>query len=135
MQMQILRSYIPTALLLLLASIICGMSSCVHVPIADFEECSPIPNVVSDTPPDFGAACDQFLKSNQQILTHDQWVATQRAWISHGNGVNCIPSGALADLKKEIEKLCSVAKCDYATKLIILSGIQRMQQTAALVSP
>jgi hypothetical protein len=90
---------------------------------------------VSDTPPDFGAVCDQFLHSNQKIIDHDTWVVTQKNWLSQSNGISCVPSSAVANLKKEVEKLCSVAKCDYNTKQTILSGLERMQTTATLALP
>lgn len=107
-------------------------SGCNEVDIKDFQGCSPIPNVMSPTPPDLGAVCDQFLVSNQQILSHDEWVATQAQWNAEGKGVECVPTSAIADLKKEVEKLCSVVKCNYIIKQKIIAGLERLQATAAL---
>jgi hypothetical protein len=105
-------------------------SGCDDVDVADFQGCSPIPNTVTDSPPDFGAACDNFLTSNQLILTHVQWVATQASWIKAGSGVECVPTSAIANLKKEVEKLCSVAKCTYTQKAILMAGLDRLAATA-----
>lgn len=121
-----------TLLMALLTPLVEGCST---VTVNDFQECSPIPNFESETPPDFGAVCDNFLKPNQLILNHEEWVATQKKWIAAGNGVDCVPSSAVGDLKREVEKLCSVAKCDYATKAavaVVVKGLERIQATAAL---
>jgi hypothetical protein len=120
--------FVMMGLLLLLCS---GFSKCA-VDVVDFQECAPVPNFVSETPPDYGAVCDQFLVPNQKIISHDEWVTTQKLWLAAGNGISCVPSSAIANLKKEVEKLCSVANCKYSELKTIIAGLDRMQQSAAL---
>jgi hypothetical protein len=90
------------------------------VPIHDFPACSPLPGSL-------GATCDNFLTSNKQILNEAQWQALIVQWQDAGQALECIPSGAYGDLKAEIEKLCSVHKCDEATKQVLLKGLARIQ--------
>jgi hypothetical protein len=68
-------------------------------------------------PGGLGAACDNFLTSNQLILNQAQWEALQTSWQNAGNAVECTTSSTVGDLKSEIEKLCSLTTCDYQTTL------------------
>lgn len=96
------------------------LSSCGHVPIKDEEFCSPIPD-------NLGATCDNFLTANQQILDEDQWLALQANWQKAGNATECTTSGTVGDIKAELEKLCSVAPCDYAVKAQLLRGLEKIR--------
>lgn len=91
------------------------LSSCA-VPIKDEQFCSPLPG-------DLGAVCDNFLTSNQLILSKAAWDALQKKW----GAVECTSAVTIGDLKQELEKLCSVAKCDYATKQLITEGLQKIE--------
>lgn len=89
--------------------------------VVDEQICSPIPG-------DLGAVCDNFLTSNQQILTQDAWVNLQATWASQGYATECTTSQTIGDIKEEIEKLCSVAKCDYDTKQKIVTGLKKIEK-------
>ena len=71
--------------------------------------------------------CDNFLTSNQQILSETQWEALEASWNAAGEAIECVNSGVLGDLKSEIEKLCSKTTCDYATQQLILNGLGKIQ--------
>lgn len=83
-------------------------------------------------PGDRGAVCDNFLTKHPQTLNQAQWIALQNRWNAEGNAVACTTSGYEGDLKAEIEKLCSQAKCDYQTKMLFINGLTRMEKTADL---
>lgn len=83
------------------------ISSCA-VQIQDATYCALIPG-------NNGAVCDSFLTSHQQILTQAQWDILQGEWENGGNAVECTPSSAVANLKQELELLCSKTACDYQT--------------------
>lgn len=92
------------------------------VQIKDFQYCSPVPG-------NLGATCDQFLTANQQILDEAQWQALQLAWIQSGQAIECTQSQTVADLKAEVEKLCSKTLCTYATAQAVravVSGLDRI---------
>ena len=89
------------------------------VAIHDFEACALIPG-------DNGAACSFFLEQGGVTLTQDQWQALEASWNSQGLAVECVNSQAISDIKQEIEQLCLVAPCDYATKKKILAGLGRL---------
>jgi hypothetical protein len=91
--------------------------------IKDFQYCSPIPGGL-------GAACDNFLTANQQILDQATWLALQANWAAQGQATECTTSQVVGDLKAEIEKLCSVTKCSYVTAAkvqVIVSGLKKIQ--------
>lgn len=90
------------------------------VKIADFQVCSPIPGANT-------TVCDWFLHSDQQILTEPQWITQQVLWQSQGQAVECVNSQTLGNIKKEIEKLCSVWKCSYSAQTKITTGLQKLQ--------
>lgn len=112
MQMPILLWPILTGVLLL--------ANCNSVPISDAQFCSPIPG-------DLGATCDNLLSKNQEILTQDQWVNRQAEWQAQGFSTECTTSKTIGDIKGEIEKLCSVTKCNYQVKQKILKGLSKIQ--------
>lgn len=89
-----------------IATALLTLSSGCAVPIHDAQFCSPLPGGL-------GAVCDSFLTSNQQILTQDQWVAMQISWQSQGQAIECTTSQTFADIKAELEKLCSESDCSY----------------------
>ena len=95
------------------------LNSCA-VQIHDETFCSPIPG-------NLGAVCDNFLTPNQQILTEDGWVELQATWAAQGEATECTQSGTLGDIKEEIEKLCTIAKCNYPTKKALLDGLNKIQ--------
>jgi len=96
-----------------------SLSACA-VHINDMQFCSPIPG-------NLGSVCDNFLTSNQKILTQEEWTALQNEWMSKGLSVECTNSEALGNIKREIESLCSKAQCDYQTKTAILNGLSKIQ--------
>lgn len=103
------------------------LSSCA-VKIKDEQFCAPMPGHM-------GAVCDNFLTANQLILDEAAWQALQASWVSGGFAVECTTSQTLGDIKGEIEKLCSVAKCTYETKVqlaAIIKTIKRMQAVATI---
>jgi hypothetical protein len=80
------------------------------VTISDEQVCSPIPYGL-------GAACDNFLTSNPQTLTEEQWTALQDTW-----GVTeCVSVKTLGDVKAELEDLCSKTACSWQTTQAISS--------------
>ncbi len=93
------------------------LSSCA-TPIHDFQACAEIPGDRCTPPPTQdpligGAVCDNFLTSNQLTLNRTQWQALKDTWESQGDAVVSIRSSDLANLKAEIEKLCSTTSCTY----------------------
>lgn len=110
----------PKVLSLMTMAVLAISTSSCAVAINDAQFCSPMPGGV-------GAVCDWFLSSNQQILTGPQWSTLQDKWQSSGLAVECTTSKTLGDLKKELEKLCSLAPCDYAVKQQIVNGLNKIQ--------
>lgn len=112
------RLFIATVLLAL------SSSSCakfkIPVKINDMQFCSPIPGGL-------GAVCDNFLTNNRMLLDAQGWEDLQDRWIAEGYSVECTPSRSLGDIKAEIEKLCSVAPCDYQVKKKVLQGLRKLQ--------
>lgn len=102
-----------------MAALLLLVSACA-VPIHDEQFCSPVPG-------GNGAVCDNFLISNQLILTELEWQALQAKWIAAGQAVECTQSQTLGDIKGEIEKLCSMTACNYAVKTKILKGLTKIQ--------
>lgn len=94
-------------------------ASC-SVPIHDAQFCSPVPG-------GYGAICDNFLTSAPTTLTEDEWLALQAKWEQAGEAVECTTSQTLGDIKESIEKLCSIASCDYSTQQKIVSGLKKIQ--------
>ena len=95
-----------------------ALSSC-SVMIHDFTACSPLPGGL-------GATCDNFLTSNQRILDQIQWEAQQKAW----GAMDCMGSIDVANLKTEIEKLCSKETCTQEEKKAreaLNDGLERIQ--------
>lgn len=90
------------------------LASCGSVEIKDVQFCSPIPGGL-------GAVCDNFLTSNQLILDEIQWTILKDSW----QVVECTSYASLADMKAEVEKLCSVTKCTYEMKKAI-AGLNRI---------
>lgn len=99
------------------------LNSCT-VQIHDEQFCSPIPQ-------QGGAVCDNFLSSNQLILSEHQWQALQMDWMSQGMSVQCTNSQAVGDYKAEIEKLCSKTPCSYDLKKT-LQGLNKMLDNGRL---
>ena len=91
------------------------------IPIHDEQFCSPIPGGL-------GAVCDNFLTSNQLILSQDQWNALQNKWIASGQAVECTTSKTVGDIKAEIEELCSRVSCDDLTQTAILNGLNKIKK-------
>lgn len=89
--------------------------------IDDEQFCSPIPGAL-------GAVCDNFLTSDQQIKTQEEWLALQAQWNASGLAVECMSSQAVGDLKREVEELCSQTQCDENTKQIIVSGLAKIEK-------
>lgn len=109
----------PIVLLFILTALLVLVSGCaVHV--KDMQFCSPIPG-------NLGAVCDNFLSSNQLILDQAGWAALQAKWALAGNAVECTTSQTLGDIKSEIEKLCSVARCDYRIQQKVIQGLNKLQ--------
>jgi hypothetical protein len=63
-----------------------------------------------------GATVDNFLTANQQILDGPGLLAQIAAMNSSGEAAVVISQSAVANLKKEIEDLCSRTKCSYQEK-------------------
>lgn len=104
---------------LFMMTVACLFTSCA-VHIHDEPFCALIPG-------NQGAVCDNFLTSNQQILNEPEWMVLQMKWATAGQATECTTSDSVGDLKAEIEKLCSIAPCDYDTKTKIISGLQKVQ--------
>lgn len=102
------------------------LSSGCAVPIKDFRYCSPVPG-------NLGAVCDNFLTDNQTILDQSQWLALQAEWIAAGQAIECTQSQTVGDLKKELEKLCSVTTCAYEVEQQvkqIVSSLEKIETTS-----
>lgn len=108
--------------LLSLGATVALLSTSCAVQIHDDPWCSPVPG-------GFGAVCDNFLTSNQRILTEAKWEALQMSWITAGKALECTNSDTVGHVKGEIEKLCSMVACDYQTKQAILDGLDRIVGT------
>ena len=113
----------PTKLSLLLMGVL-SLSSCETVPIHDMQVCSQLPM-------NYGAVCDSYLTDNHLVLTESQWVELQNSWMASGQTVECTSSQTIADIKAELEKLCSVTSCSYETKQIIKNLKKALQTHAA----
>jgi hypothetical protein len=119
-------------------ALLLALSACA-VQIKDEQFCSLIIN-----PDDFSiitVACDNFLSSNPQTLTGQQWLSQVVASEASGIAPECTTSQALADMKAEVEKLCSEQKCDDQTQAMVtnlvngLTKIHAKAQQALLVIP
>ena len=95
-------------------------SSC-SIQIHDFTACALVPG-------NNGASCDDFLSSNQQILTESQWEAMEATWNSQGQAVVCVQSQTIAQIKAEIEKACSEVSCNYQQVSQVLSGLKKIEK-------
>lgn len=104
------------------------LSSCATT-IKDHTFCGLIPSIDSSNvihPSGGGVDCDNFLTANQQILSEVQWQAMMTQWENAGEVVECTTSGAVGELKAEIEKLCTKTNCDYQTVQAIYAALNRM---------
>lgn len=95
------------------------------VNIADEQFCSPIPG-------NMGAVCDQFLVSNQLILTEAEWLNLQATWQAAGNATECTSSSTLGDIKTELEQLCSKTPCTYAQAQQIKTAVHNIERIISL---
>jgi hypothetical protein len=70
-----------------------------------------------------GATCDHFLKSEPRDIPKAEWDDFRFAQL-------CISSEAYADVKREIEQLCSSRPnlCDYQTKEALYAFFARMEK-------
>lgn len=101
-----------------MAALLLNSSCAVH--ISDFQACSPLPG-------NFGAVCDNFITINPQTLNEKEWNDLQNTWMNDGNAIECMTSSSISNIKKEIEKLCSLSKCDYETQQAITKGLEKIQ--------
>ena len=90
------------------------------VTIKDFQVCSPIPG-------NLGSTCDNFLTSNPIDLTEEQWIALQASWNSAGNAVECVSSQTIGDIKTELEKLCSLTKCNFEAQKAVTEALKKIE--------
>lgn len=98
--------------------------SCAGVEIQDYQFYSPIPG-------NLGCVSDWFLHSDQEIMTQAQCTTLQDSWIESGQAVECTNSDAVAGLKREIEEVCSVTKCDYATQAAVAKVSAVLEKVAS----
>lgn len=105
-----------------------GLAASCAVPISDEQFCAPIPG-------NRGAACDNFLTSRQLILTQAEWVSLQSEWQSQGLAIECTTSQTVGDIKREIEKLCSLTNCDYEIQTKIIQGLNKIQSLGKTTLP
>jgi hypothetical protein len=115
---KIIRLLLTTMGLALLSE---GCSTTVH----DFQACSPFPGSI-------GASCDWFLHKDPQTLNEAQWQALILSWQSQGQALECTTSGALAQLKAEIEQLCSSAPCSDDTQQKVNATVEVLDRMIAL---
>jgi hypothetical protein len=94
--------------------------------IYDFKSCGLIPGGL-------GADCDNFLTSAPQSLTEAQWEALEASWNAAGSAVECIQSASLAQLKGELEKLCTTGKCTYQEAEAFKTFFLKIQRDEAVV--
>jgi hypothetical protein len=94
-------------------TVLLSLSSCAAT-IHDGPLCSPIPTLPGECRGSAGAACDNFLNAYPRDLDGAQWEAEQEAWEAKGCVVEETNSCFTAQLKGEIEKLCTIAKCTAA---------------------
>lgn len=123
--MQSKRQFRITLTLILLSCMMMGalllFASGCSVKIADETFCSPIR-------PNLGAVCDNFLTSNQRILDQAGWETQQDAWAAQGLSTECTNSKTVGDIKREIEKLCSLAPCDYVVKMKLIHSLDKIEK-------
>lgn len=93
---------------LLIGTVLLSLNSCGSVPIKDPQFCSPIPFVG-------GATCDNLMTRNQINLSEIEWKDKMTEW----GTTDCTASVNVADLKAELEKLCSKASCTVEEKQAI----------------
>lgn len=92
--------------------------------------------IVNDPPKsdyEGGASCDNFLTSHPQLLTRMQWSEQQAKWLAAGLSIEVTTSKAVADLKGEIEKLCSKTVCNQETlqlKSTLLVALHKVETTS-----
>lgn len=110
----------PTALSFILMVVLPLLASSCAVPIKDDTFCARIPGG------GLGAVCDNFLTANQRILDEQQWQLLQASWEAHGDSVECTTSSAVAALKAEIEKLCSVSTCTYEVQSLVQNFFSKL---------
>lgn len=85
----------------------------------NFQACSPLPGGL-------GAVCDDFLDSNQQILTPEKWAELQSKWVV----TECVAGKTIGDMKITVEDACSEVTCDEQTQLVI-NGLSKIQKLGA----
>ena len=90
--------------------------------------CSPIPNADGQIDQNSLVACDNFLSSNPQLLTPQQWTAMTSGWISQGQAVECTNSQTLGDVKTALEELCGKTSCSYDAQKKALEGLAKLQK-------
>jgi hypothetical protein len=90
-------------------------ASCAQVKIMDAQVCADIGSQ--------GATCDNFLTSKPVDIPQPEW--DDRRF-----GQLCISGSAFADIKREIEQLCSAnaARCDYETEQAMHDFFTRMDK-------
>lgn len=102
------------------------LTDCQKVKVKDFQACSPFPPNLGG-----GATCDWLLHKEQLNLDSAQWDAKLASW----GPIEIIQATSFGDLKGEIEKLCSLVKCEQdqeaaAQEKKILAGLKKLQQMA-----
>jgi hypothetical protein len=104
------------------------LSSGCAVTIHDYTVCSP-------SPAGDGAFCNNFYNNNAQRLNAAGWEALQRAWIAKGLAIEVTNSQAIADIKGELEKLCSVTDCNEDQQEKVqkaIGGLNRILSTGSM---
>lgn len=111
---------------LLLAS--CAKPIQVPESVYDAEWCHPFKDLHGL---DIGASCDDFLTSNPELLSQDQWRQKQVGWLSQGGVTECTPSTTMINLKVFIEQTCSQVTCDEKTVNALTSALQKVAALGA----
>ena len=89
------------------------LSACSTVKIQDEEFCADMGSQ--------GATCAHLLTNQTRDIEQPEWDNTRFGWF-------CTTGDDLAEMKKEIEELCSVSgKCDYATQQALAKFFSRVK--------
>lgn len=86
---------------------VASLSSACAVPIHEQVWYSPIPGDGN------GAIVTHFFANQQTVMTENEWLQTISEMGSQGYSLECTFSPVLAQLKQEIEELCSKTNCIY----------------------
>jgi hypothetical protein len=70
-------------------------------------------DIYSPVPGADGVVESHFLSTKQQILTNEEWQKKILSMIVQGYSLECTFSNTIANVKEEIEKLCSKTDCEY----------------------